>query len=364
MSARDAALADINARIVARRPTEPLKYVTASKLDLDAKPPDELVEGLLGVNALSVLYGESNTGKTFLAADLACAIARGHPWLGRKVTQGMVVYLATEGAGSVQERLRAYQRHHGELVQHLHVVTVPVNLFDGQRGADSVITTVAEISKSTGKKCVLIIGDTLARLAAGANENSSDDMTTFLESIDLIRAETGAAMLLIHHSGKDASKGMRGWSGLKAAVDTELLVHQAADGAGWLKVTKQRDMSGKGDRIGFRLLPVPMSADQWGNPRSSCVVVGVTAFTEGPTSKVRWGKHQIAILRLLRLSPDGMTRADLISQLGFKPGKDTAGHNAITKLLADGDLVERAGVIQLSSVASPAVISSHELART
>jgi hypothetical protein len=33
---------------------------------------------------------------------------------------------------------------------------------------------------------------------------------------------TGAIVLLVHHSGKDAAKGARGWSGIRAAADTEI----------------------------------------------------------------------------------------------------------------------------------------------
>jgi len=58
--------------------------------------------------------------------------------------------------------------------------------------------------------------------------------------------------MLIHHSGKNAAAGARGWSGVRAAVDTEIEVTDSSSGR-CAEITKQRDLSSKGIRIGFRL---------------------------------------------------------------------------------------------------------------
>jgi RecA-family ATPase len=47
---------------------------------------------------------------------------------------------------------------------------------------------------------------------AGGNENAPDDMGALVRNIDRLRAETGAAVLLVHHTGKDTSRGARGHS--------------------------------------------------------------------------------------------------------------------------------------------------------
>lgn len=49
---------------------------------------DDFVEGLLTSGGLSVLYGEPNVGKSFLALDLALHVARGEPWFGLEVERG------------------------------------------------------------------------------------------------------------------------------------------------------------------------------------------------------------------------------------------------------------------------------------
>ena len=127
-------------------------------------------------------------------------------------------------------------------------------------------------------KCELIVGDTLSRLCAGANENSGEDMSIVVRHTDRIRHEAGVHFLLIHHTGKDAARGMRGWSGMRAATDTEIEVTvDDQTGTHAAEITKQRDIPGKGERIGFRLQIVEMGIGKWGKPITSCVVVDAEA---------------------------------------------------------------------------------------
>ena len=66
-----------------------------------------LVKGLLDQSALSVLYGESNVGKTFMAMDIAFAISRGRPWGGMRTTQMPVLYIEAEGGQGARKRCAA-----------------------------------------------------------------------------------------------------------------------------------------------------------------------------------------------------------------------------------------------------------------
>jgi RecA-family ATPase len=59
----------------------------------------------------------------------------------------------------------------------------------------------------------MVVIDTLA----GGNENGPEDMGQMVRSMDQIRAETGSWDGFIHHSGKDAAKGSRGHTSLRAA---------------------------------------------------------------------------------------------------------------------------------------------------
>jgi hypothetical protein len=116
--------------------------------------------------------------------------------------------------------------------------------------------------------------------------------------MDLIRQETGACILFVHHCGKDQAKGARGHSSLRAAVDTEIEVRASEDGD--LKtatIVKQREMK-KGDVFGFTLETVELGKNQYGEPVTTCVV---KPDTEGKAQAQgqRLSDDQTAALKVL-----------------------------------------------------------------
>jgi len=308
---------------------------------------DELVEGVVGKAAMAVLYGDSNSGKTFLAIDLCAAIAQGAEWLGRHTERGVVLYLATESPASVKMRLRAYQRHHRVQLDWFYVVASPVSLFNARADMDAVMETVHQVEQETGQPVSLIVGDTLARLSAGANENSGEDMGVVLQNCDRIRDASGATFLLIHHTGKDAAKGMRGWSGMRAHIDTEIEVTaDEATGQRCAEITKQRDLDGKGDRYGFTLEGVTVGVNKWGRQRTSCVVLAAEApAKKGKVLKV--GPAQQAVLDKLLAIPAGIKRSELVRVLQDDTRTASSIHNAIRRMGEKGIVLEAAGMVAL-----------------
>jgi len=252
--------------------TERLNVVFADSLGSEFNPPDELVEGLLTVGASSVVYGDSNSGKTFFVLDMGCAIARGVEWMGRKTEPGLVIYLATEAPTSIKTRIQAYQKYHNCTVPNFAIVQTPVNFHRDNKDAKDIVTMVEEVEAALGQKARLIVGDTLARISSGANENSGDDMGPIMERFDYLARKSGAHVLIIHHNGKDAAKGARGWSGIRAHIDTEIELKDE-NNIRTASITKQRELGGKGDNICFKLDVVEMGVTKWGKPATSCVVV-------------------------------------------------------------------------------------------
>jgi len=330
-----------------------LDYVLAQDLDDECESfDDELIEGAVGRGAMVVLYGDSNSGKTFAAIDMGAAVARGVEWLGRPTDSGLVVYLATESPASVQTRLRAYQRHHRLRVPGFVIVRSPVNLYDGTADTEAIINLVHELESEHGTKVALIFGDTLARLVAGANENSGEDMGIVVKNVDAIRNATGAAFVLIHHSGKDAARGARGWSGLRAATDTEIEVtSDETSGTRTAEITKQRDLPGKGDRIGFRLLPVELGVNRWGTPRGSCVVEPTVAPAKAPRAK-RLSAAAGAIIEFLTQRGAGCLRGALVKHFEGQYPRSTM-YREIGVLIDGGLLLDTAGILALPGKPGP-----------
>ncbi len=229
--------------------------------------PKWIVRDVLPQAELVVLFGESTAGKSFVALDLAEAIARGLPWRGKRVQQGRVAYVCAEGGGGFSKRLKAYEIEHQ--VDHvgvpLGVIPAAPNLLQRDDALD-----VAKSIKAWGGADVVIV-DTFAQTMPGANENAAEDVGKALSHCKGLHRALGAVIVLVHHAGKDTSKGARGWSGLKAAADAEIEVVRSPTGR-LMRTSKQKDGE-DGIGWGFDLKVVPVGIDDEGEIETSCVVI-------------------------------------------------------------------------------------------
>ncbi len=198
-------------------------------------PPEYLVEGWLVRDSLAMNYGPSGVGKSFVVADIALHVSRGAYWQHKRVQGGPVVYVVAEGASGFGMRVGAWEQHNRmpEEVHPMHWLPQAVNIAD-PTWAQALATVCAELEP------VLVVIDTFARCTVGAEENSARDVGLIIDNLDRIRRATGACVLLVHHSGKDAERGSRGSSALRGAMDTELELSGDSEHM-VLKVTKQKD---------------------------------------------------------------------------------------------------------------------------
>ena len=266
-----------------------LKVVFGDQLGSEYEAPDELVEGLMTIGSSIVVYGDSNSGKTFWALSVATAIATGTDCYGKKTDSGLVVYLASESPSSIRSRMQAIKKFYGCNLENLAMIPVPMNFYNGDQDAHDVIELVRAIEQIKGKPVRLIIGDTLARMSAGANENSGEDMGPVMARFDQVATATGAALMIIHHNGKDTAKGARGWSGIRAHIDTEIEVIEK-DGIRSVTVTKQRELPSKGDTIYFKLEVIEMGTTKFGGAATTCVAVQDTE-SENTSPHKKPSKH-------------------------------------------------------------------------
>lgn len=281
----------------------PVSYPDTSPLPLvfidDIEPVTDardFVQGLLVEKSSAVLYGESNSGKTFLATDLALHVAAGLDWHGRRVEPGGVLYLALEGGDGFRNRVAAWRAEHAP-GRPVYFAAVPsqVNLLDPDADTPRVIDAASKAAERMGVKIKLIVVDTLARAMAGGNENASEDMGALVTNMDTIRDETGAMVLFIHHSGKDAAKGARGHSSLRAAIDTEIeVVAEEGSEVRSATVVKQRDMR-KGDVISFTLEIVDIGKNRHGEMVTTCLVRASERAAKAPKRVTLTGHAKVAM---------------------------------------------------------------------
>lgn len=226
-----------------------------------------LVDGMIPAGGLGMMYGASNVGKSFLALDLALAVSRGEPWLGFKTLPGAALYVSAEG--SMANRVEAYRVRHrlaASASLPFGLVEDSINLRSDKGDAAPLVDAARAFSHTVGAPLHLVIVDTLARALAGGNENDSQDISELLAQFAAIQHGTGAAVLVIHHVGKDQTRGARGHSSLLAAVDVALEIKR-----GVVRVEKQRDGE-TGRRVGYRLAAEDIGAGCDGERVTSAVV--------------------------------------------------------------------------------------------
>lgn len=283
--------------------TEPPKPAPRYKLlgaaDLRDLPPLAWrVRGVLPAVGLAALYGPSASGKSFLAFDMAAAIAEGLSWFDCRVYAAPVVYAALEGEAGFKLRAQAWEANRARrLPEGLRMMLQPFKLTEPQDVADLAAVVPAG---------AVVVVDTLNRAAPTADENSSRDMGEILEAAKTLQALTGGLVLLVHHSGKDATKGLRGHSSMFAAMDAAIEVTRDGDRREW-KVAKAKDGQ-DGDAHPFKLRIESMGEDAEGEPLTSCVVVRDTGAQDVRSVKLPQGGNQKLVLDALRpLFKDGRT---------------------------------------------------------
>ena len=264
--------------LVARAPTWQPKTVTRLPViwygDEDAAPPlSWLVKGLLVDGGFSTIYGPPGTSKTFVALDLALHVAHGRDWFGRRVAPGAVVYVSGEGASGMLLRMKAWRQEKGDGTRApFALVPSSVNLFDDDAGAEMLIDDVKAHAASLDVPLRLVVLDTLSRMIGSGDEDKARDINVVVQRAEKIQRETGAHVLIVHHSGKDRDRGMRGSNALLGAVDAAIEVSRHEEsGICEGKIAKVKDGSAV-DPFKYTLRQSVLGVDEDGEDITSCVV--------------------------------------------------------------------------------------------
>ena len=254
------------------------------------KPGQHLVKGLLPRQGIAAIYGPSGSGKSFLALDLLGATARGDEWFDHRTNPAPMIYICLEGSHGLAHRVEAYLAEVGN-IPGMHIIDEPYRLVDMNDEA----ALLASIKKAGLDRAVIVI-DTLAQATAGLDENKGEDMTRAIAACQRIQAETGGLVVLIHHTGKDATRGLRGHSSLIGALDAAIEVSGGADSPRkWISAKVKDGESGK--EYPFDLRRVVLGHDDDGDEISSCVIKRVESaavsvrrvkLPKGGNQKIIW----------------------------------------------------------------------------
>jgi hypothetical protein len=239
----------------------------------EGEPLRWLVRDLLVQGGLSVFYGAPKSTKTFAALDLAFNIAHGRDWFGMRTRRGGVVYVCGEGQPGVRNRMKAWrQQFDGSPDAPFVMIPQSVNLFDDPDEVDRLIADILGISDPMGCKVELVCFDTFSRMVGSGDEDRARDVNVVVRTGERIQRATGAHVMIIHHTGKDRERGMRGSNALLGAVDAAVEVVKDDDtGLCSAKVTAIKDGEPKGP-FDYKLRQTAVGVDDEGEDIIACVI--------------------------------------------------------------------------------------------
>ncbi|CAM5420211.1 hypothetical protein FALB51S_02494 [Frigidibacter albus] len=239
----------------ARAPAKQFPFVAVG--DLEYRPPEFLVDGLIETDTLGLIFGDPGCGKSFLAVDLALCVAAGADFHGRGVRQGAVFYIAGEGHNGLVRRFAAWGRLRNQPLHSLPMFKSEraAQFLDGA-SAQAVARSVSDLAAQHGAPAMIVV-DTLARNFGAGDENSTQEMGAFVAAMDDLRANwPGAVVLIVHHSGHGEKQRARGAMALKGALDFEYRLEKD-ESALTLTNTKMKDAEPPADLF-FALVGVDL----------------------------------------------------------------------------------------------------------
>jgi hypothetical protein len=252
----------------------------------------EPIKGVIS-GGVGMIFGDSNTGKTLVAVDMAWHLAIGQPWAGRKTDLLPVIYVATEAARSIERRFIAAQAARG--------APIPAGMLALVDGAVSFrnsadIDRLIELARRMGHSGVLF-GDTFANMCDGADENSVGEMAPVLANAARFERETGWTVVFVHHANKSGQ--YRGSSSIRARLDFVIEIRASESGEIKAISDKLRDAT-KGPICSMKISTVEIGQDGYGDPLSTPLATVVTTGPSAITALPRKAGREVMLLDVFR----------------------------------------------------------------
>ncbi|PRH85354.1 hypothetical protein C5L14_23220 [Labrys okinawensis] len=274
----------------------------------DSAPKETIIKGVFGVHEFTTVSGLPGTGKSVILTDMACHVAAGMEWHGRRVKQGLVVYVAAERKTLTERRLLAFRKKHGVSKIPLLVLGGAIDLTRDTADASAIVAAVKQAESVCGMPCVWIVLDTLTRTFGAGDQNASKDMIRYVKSCDVIMDGTGAHVSAVHHTAWSGERG-KGAIDLDGAVDASFMVEKRSDGTYAFLCDGAND-GPEGLVTRFIMESVEVGVDEDGEPTSAPVVMrhnnpaeGLIASLKGNAAKALQSLRDT--IRAIGVIPEG-----------------------------------------------------------
>jgi hypothetical protein len=271
-----------------------------------------LVEGLWGARSVGVIGGAPKCAKTWLGLDMALSVATGTACLGKYAVPEpgpVLVYLAEDALPIVRERIEGMARHRGlDLAPvEIHVITVPVLRLDRHPDRARLTETIKRLRPR------LLLLDPLVRLH-GIDENNAGEVAELLAYFRSLQRQHDLAILLVHHTRKNASGGAAAGQGLRGSSD----IHAFGDSNLYLRRSREHLMLSSEHRAAPASAPVQLELVTKSAETTHLEVIA--QLHDGSTGFTVDGKRRSLEEQILDLLAQGavLTRAKLRDFLGVK----------------------------------------------
>lgn len=175
----------------------------------DRPPPEWLLKDVIAKRKIGMVYAPPGCGKTWVVAKLCADIADAGYSVG---------WMAGEGEDDVGPRIGAYETMMNR--------DLPVRVFTDVPWASDgpMMQQFVDDVKAQSLAFDLLVIDTAITMMVGLDENNAKDATQFIEAVKFLRKQLGCAVIFIHHTGKDTTRGARGSGALTGGVDSSFEV--------------------------------------------------------------------------------------------------------------------------------------------
>jgi RecA-family ATPase len=244
------------------RPVEPLGSLDLAALShIDPQPKSFAIERIAPAGEVTLFTGPGSAGKSLLGQQFATAAASGNPCIGLMVKPGRAIYLTCEDDN---DQLHWRQQHlcqalgvpMASLAGKLHLISLRGELDNalmvdqgkGKLAPSAAYRRIAATIKATGSHMIFL--DNVAHLFVG-NENDRGEVTRFVNLLNRLAGDTGAAIVLLAHTNKqgDNFSGSTAW--LNAVRSQCFITHDEETDLRTLSLPKS-NYDRKGDVATFR----------------------------------------------------------------------------------------------------------------
>ncbi|APH74094.1 hypothetical protein BSQ44_24040 [Aquibium oceanicum] len=222
-----------------------------SYAEMEAMPePEWLVEGLIQKRSTALMFGKSNSFKSFLAIDIGCSVSTGQPWHGGRTAQGKVLFVATEGSVGVGRlRIPTWFDYHSMSIEereNVHLFPREIRL-DVVDDVSALISSMASIGTFA-----LVVVDIFGGSMAGS-EIEDKTARAWVHGIQRILRETGAAILTVAHTGWQDDTRARMHTHFWGSFDSRMRVEGDKEAlTSTLTIERHKDADSTG-QWGFRM---------------------------------------------------------------------------------------------------------------